>query len=239
MRLQAMVQEVGAGKLVGLLDSSDAQERLQSLQGIGPTKAQRIKRAWDKRRSLLPETVTTPEEQPSRPDSMQPPAEAVVWDNHTRCYLPEMYRAETTVVSVLARLAAQPLHEPPGTATLSGAERVERWMSTNEKATGRLRHECPMVSRCNAFIPCQRKTPASLQAEALVFACCAGIKLSEGQRAAIRMAATAPVMVLTGGPGCGKTFATATIVKLWRAMRMRSDRRSPQSFEVCLCAPTG
>ena len=72
-----------------------------------------------------------------------------------------------------------------------------------------------------------------------MFAVASGIKLSEGQRAAIRMAATAPVMVLTGGPGCGKTFATATIVKLWRAMRMRSDRRSPQSFEVSLCAPTG
>ena len=131
-----MVREVGASRLVGLLDSSDARERLQSLQGIGPTKAERIKQAWDKHRSLLPKTVISREEQPSRPDSMLPPAEAVVWDSRTRCYLPAMYRAETTVASVLARLAAQPPHEPPGTSTLSGAERVERWMSTNEKATG-------------------------------------------------------------------------------------------------------
>ena len=133
---QTMVQQVGASKLVDMLDSSDAQERLQSLQGIGPTKAERIKRAWDKHRSMLPETATSLEDQPSRAASSVPPAESIAWDNHTRCYSPEMYRAEATVASVLARLAAQPPHEPPGTATLSGAERIERWMSTNEKATG-------------------------------------------------------------------------------------------------------
>ena len=133
---QAMVQQVGASKLVDMLESSEAQVSLQSLQGIGPTKAERIKRSWDKHRSELPETAIAIQEQPSREASSPPPAHAVVWDNHTRCYSPEMYRAETTVASVLARLAAQPPHEPPGTATLSGAERIERWMSTNEKATG-------------------------------------------------------------------------------------------------------
>ena len=131
-----MTQQLGTGRLVEMLDSSDALERLQSLQGIGPIKAERIKRAWDKHRSLLPGTATVEEEQPSRPVSMPAPTEGTVWDSHTRCYTPEMYRAETTVASVLARLAAQPAHEPPGTATLSGAERVERWMSSNEKATG-------------------------------------------------------------------------------------------------------
>ena len=136
------MQQVGASKLVDMLDSSDARECLQTLQGIGPTKAERIKRAWDKHRSKLPATVTAPERQPSRAAGSPPPAEAIVWDGHTRCYSPDMYRAETTVANVLARLAAQPPHEPPGTATLSGAERVERWMSTNEKATGPLRCRC-------------------------------------------------------------------------------------------------
>lgn len=60
----------------------------------------------------------------------------------------------------------------------------------------------------------------------------AEVKLSEGQRRAIQQAANAPVMVLTGGPGCGKTFATATIVKLWRAMGRGANK-------VALCAPTG
>ena len=60
----------------------------------------------------------------------------------------------------------------------------------------------------------------------------AEVKLSEGQRRAIQQAANAPVMVLTGGPGCGKTFATATVVKLWRAMGRGANK-------VALCAPTG
>ena len=58
---------------------------------------------------------------------------------------------------------------------------------------------------------------------------CAGVRLSEGQRTAVAQASVAPVMVLTGGPGCGKTFTTRTIVKLWRAMGKR----------VCMAAPTG
>lgn len=67
------------------------------------------------------------------------------------------------------------------------------------------------------------------QAEVLVVV---EVKLSEGQRRAIQQAANAPVMVLTGGPGCGKTFATATFVKLWRAMGRGQNK-------VALCAPTG
>jgi len=57
----------------------------------------------------------------------------------------------------------------------------------------------------------------------------AEVRLSEGQRAAVAQASAAPVLVLTGGPGCGKTFTTRTIVKLWRAMGKR----------VCMAAPTG
>lgn len=55
------------------------------------------------------------------------------------------------------------------------------------------------------------------------------MQLSEGQREAVVQACTAPVLLLTGGPGCGKTYATRTIVKLWRAMNKK----------VLLAAPTG
>ncbi|GAB4821863.1 hypothetical protein N2152v2_008909 [Parachlorella kessleri] len=55
------------------------------------------------------------------------------------------------------------------------------------------------------------------------------LELSEGQRAAIEVAASAPIMVLTGGPGCGKTSTVQTIVKLWGA----------QGKLVRICAPTG
>ena len=60
---------------------------------------------------------------------------------------------------------------------------------------------------------------------------CAGraLQMSEGQRQAVQTAATAPVCVLTGGPGCGKTTTTKYIVELWRSMGKR----------LALCAPTG
>ena len=42
-------------------------------------------------------------------------------------------------------------------------------------------------------------------------------------------ASRAPLIVLTGGPGCGKTFATKAIVQLWQS----------QQKDVRLAAPTG
>jgi len=45
-----------------------------------------------------------------------------------------------------------------------------------------------------------------------------GMTLSAEQRRAVELAASSRLLVLTGGPGCGKTFTTRTIVALWRAM---------------------
>ncbi len=56
-----------------------------------------------------------------------------------------------------------------------------------------------------------------------------GIALSLQQQQAVEMAASSRVMVLTGGPGTGKTFCTRTIVALWKAM----------GFKIGLAAPTG
>src|SRR5437588_9907171 len=56
-----------------------------------------------------------------------------------------------------------------------------------------------------------------------------GITLSAEQRQAVELAATSRLLVLTGGPGCGKTFTTRTIVDLWRAM----------GKSILLAAPTG
>ncbi|HEY1348010.1 MAG TPA: ATP-dependent RecD-like DNA helicase [Ktedonobacteraceae bacterium] len=55
------------------------------------------------------------------------------------------------------------------------------------------------------------------------------ITLSAEQRRAVELAASSRLLVLTGGPGCGKTFTTRTIVSLWRAMRK----------SILLAAPTG
>ncbi|MCD6308622.1 MAG: ATP-dependent RecD-like DNA helicase, partial [Candidatus Latescibacteria bacterium] len=56
-----------------------------------------------------------------------------------------------------------------------------------------------------------------------------GIEFAEQQRRAIVTAAASKVMILTGGPGTGKTTTVLGIIDLLRRMRM----------QVLLCAPTG
>ncbi len=55
------------------------------------------------------------------------------------------------------------------------------------------------------------------------------IQLSEQQQQAVETAAYSKVMILTGGPGVGKTFTTHTIVSLWKAM----------GKSIAMAAPTG
>jgi exodeoxyribonuclease V alpha subunit len=56
-----------------------------------------------------------------------------------------------------------------------------------------------------------------------------GTRLAPEQEVAVRMALTERVSVLTGGPGCGKSFAVRSIVTLARAKQAR----------ILLAAPTG
>ncbi|MBW4595523.1 MAG: ATP-dependent RecD-like DNA helicase [Brasilonema angustatum HA4187-MV1] len=55
------------------------------------------------------------------------------------------------------------------------------------------------------------------------------VSLSSEQQQAVETAAYSKVMVITGGPGVGKTFCTRTIVELWKAM----------GKSIALAAPTG
>jgi ATP-dependent exoDNAse (exonuclease V) alpha subunit len=56
-----------------------------------------------------------------------------------------------------------------------------------------------------------------------------GVQLSEQQRQAVKMAASHRVLILTGGPGTGKSFTCRTIVALWKAM----------GKAIALASPTG
>ncbi|MEU6229170.1 ATP-dependent RecD-like DNA helicase [Streptomyces sp. NPDC047042] len=56
-----------------------------------------------------------------------------------------------------------------------------------------------------------------------------GAELAPEQEAAVRLALTQKVAVLTGGPGCGKSFTVRSIVELARAKKAK----------VVLAAPTG
>jgi exodeoxyribonuclease V alpha subunit len=55
------------------------------------------------------------------------------------------------------------------------------------------------------------------------------IQLSALQRTAVEMSASSSILILTGGPGTGKTTTTRTIVALWKAM----------GKEIVLGSPTG
>lgn len=56
------------------------------------------------------------------------------------------------------------------------------------------------------------------------------VSFSTGQRAALVLASHSPVTIITGGPGCGKTFAVKALVRLWMDLGLE---------EVNMCAPTG
>ncbi|GGU54692.1 ATP-dependent RecD-like DNA helicase [Streptomyces albospinus] len=56
-----------------------------------------------------------------------------------------------------------------------------------------------------------------------------GAELAPEQQAAVRLALTCKVAVLTGGPGCGKSFTVRSVVELARAKQAK----------VVLAAPTG
>ncbi|QHC20987.1 SF1B family DNA helicase RecD2 [Streptomyces sp. GS7] len=56
-----------------------------------------------------------------------------------------------------------------------------------------------------------------------------GAELAPEQQAAVRLALTSRVAVLTGGPGCGKSFTVRSVVELARAKQAK----------VVLAAPTG
>ena len=56
-----------------------------------------------------------------------------------------------------------------------------------------------------------------------------GITYADAQRHAVEMAAVCGVLILTGGPGTGKTTAVQGIVELLRTM----------GLDILLCAPTG
>lgn len=56
-----------------------------------------------------------------------------------------------------------------------------------------------------------------------------GITLHPNQEEAVKMAAVEKLAIMTGGPGCGKTFTASAIVAVWKKFGRK----------VVLCAPTG
>jgi exodeoxyribonuclease V alpha subunit len=91
--------------------------------------------------------------------------------------------------------------------------------------------EQALASRLSAFVkrPVEANLLPRVQRWVDLYTEKRDITLSPEQRQAVELAATSRLLVLTGGPGCGKTFTTRTIVDLWRAM----------GKSILLAAPTG
>ncbi|MDF7822398.1 ATP-dependent RecD-like DNA helicase [Pontiellaceae bacterium B12227] len=76
------------------------------------------------------------------------------------------------------------------------------------------RHPCPDIDVEKALVWVQQKT---------------GIELANAQRNALKKSVQSKVMVITGGPGVGKTTLVNSVLMVLKAKKMR----------VSLCAPTG
>ena len=97
---------------------------------------------------------------------------------------------------------------------LAALDAAERGLASNLLALARGRHPCPKVDLDAAVRWVEAKT---------------GIALAPAQREALALATSAKVLVITGGPGVGKTTLVDTIVRVLAAKHLR----------LALCAPTG
>ena len=67
------------------------------------------------------------------------------------------------------------------------------------------------------------------------------IQLSEEQRQAVETSTRSGLLILTGGPGTGKTTTTKAIVALWKAMGKRIANDTSNYFDLAYSwfTPTG
>jgi len=97
---------------------------------------------------------------------------------------------------------------------LAPLDASERGLASNLLALARGRHPCP---------------PIELDAAVRWVQAATGLGLAPAQREALALAVSQKVLVITGGPGVGKTTLVDAIVRILAAKRLR----------VGLCAPTG
>ena len=112
------------------------------------------------------------------------------------------------------RLAEHPGPENRPLIYLSGLDYAERRLAWNLCEISRGRHPLPPLNAEKAADWAEKKV---------------GLKLAPAQREALARAVRSKVMVITGGPGVGKTTLVNAILRVFQAKGLR----------VVLCAPTG
>jgi len=126
---------------------------------------------------------------------------------------------ETTDAAIAFGVASERLAEHSGP---DGAPLV--YLAPIDRAERELAEALARLSRGRHPLPAVDFEKAADWVEAKV-----GVTLSPTQRAALSRALTAKVMVITGGPGVGKTTLVNSIVKIFQAKKLTA----------VLCAPTG
>jgi exodeoxyribonuclease V alpha subunit len=126
---------------------------------------------------------------------------------------------EIVEAAIQHELEAERLVERPGTdgnplVYLAGLDHAEQKLAEKLISLTQGAHPCPAVDLPKAIAWVEEKT---------------GLRLAQAQKDAIALAVRSKVMVITGGPGVGKTSIVNAIVKVFRAKKLK----------VVLCAPTG
>ena len=97
---------------------------------------------------------------------------------------------------------------------LVAMDSAERRLAANLVALSTGKHPCPPIDVAKAIAWVEGK---------------ANISLAVAQKAAVEQAVQSKVMVITGGPGVGKTTLVNSVVQIFKA----------KGLKVVLCAPTG
>lgn len=127
---------------------------------------------------------------------------------------PEIAEAAVDFGITSERLSQHPGPKGEPLVYLALLDRAEQGLAANLAALSRGFHPLPPVDAQRAADWAEKKV---------------GLKLASTQREALEKALSSKVMVITGGPGVGKTTLVNAILKIFRAKRLN----------VVLCAPTG
>ncbi|KAK9840143.1 hypothetical protein WJX74_004093 [Apatococcus lobatus] len=200
-KAKAMLSKFG-DDLIAVLNAPDAARHLVKVAGVGPVLAARFKASWDAN-APIPDNLPNHVEAAEVPSSS---TSSAFWHPDTHHLDPHLHGwTDISLWNGSSRCYLPDLHA----AECRVVSCLARMAATPRQQ---------IVGGEQRIVNWLHK----LQKEE-------GITLTKAQQEAVVLAGRSPILVLTGGPGCGKTFTTRIIYQLWRKM----------SKTVALCAPTG